>query len=57
MTGGVVSAKRREQARKHAVREHLCWCGKLCRGNGGWSSHKRACDIHKSVMAGLRSKR
>ena len=33
----------RERASKHARRSHLCpLCGAKSRGNGGWSSHKRA---------------
>lgn len=40
---GVVSAKRRACARKHAERVWTCLCGKVCRGNGGKSSHRRAC--------------
>ena len=27
----------------HAKRSVTCVCGKVCRGNGGWSSHRRAC--------------
>jgi hypothetical protein len=39
----VVTCERRLQARKHADRTHTCVCGQVCRGNGGWSSHKRNC--------------
>lgn len=38
----IVSDKRKEQARKHSRRSFTCVCGKICRGNGGWSSHKKA---------------
>ena len=38
------------KARAHAKRVWFCPCGKKCRGNGGISSHRRAC----SVWAGKR---
>jgi len=47
---GIVSAKRREQARKHASRSFVCLCGKVCHGNGGSSSHKRACALWIAAM-------
>lgn len=28
----------------HAQRTHTCTCGKVVTGNGGKSSHRRACD-------------
>jgi hypothetical protein len=41
---GIVSASRRASAKKHASYPHTCGdCGKVARGNGGWSSHKRHC--------------
>ena len=43
MSANVVSARRRAQAAKHAQRAYTCVGGKVCRGNGGWTSHKRAC--------------
>lgn len=46
---GVVSAKRRQQARKHAKRARTCACGKIVYGNGGWSSHRRACERQRAV--------
>lgn len=51
----VVSEARRNQARKHATRVHRCTCGKVCRGNGGWSSHKRACKVYAEALASLRT--
>ncbi len=27
----------------HAIFSHTCVCGRVCKGNGGWNSHKRAC--------------
>ncbi len=48
MATGIVSARRREQARKHAANVRVCSCGKVCRGNGGWSSHRRACKQQKA---------
>lgn len=47
----VVTEKRKSQARKHASRTRTCACGKVCRGNGGWSSHKRACAVWKAASA------
>ena len=37
--------------RKHATRAHTCPCGKRCLGNGGWSSHKRACPVYQAARA------
>lgn len=34
---------KRKSSMTHARRTYTCVCGKECRGNGGWSSHKRAC--------------
>ncbi len=34
---------KRKSSMTHATRTHTCMCGKVCRGNGGWSSHKKAC--------------
>lgn len=40
---GTISARRREQARRHTSRRHICgFCGKELRGNGGYGSHMRA---------------
>ena len=50
MTKGVVSAKRRESARKHASRTWTCRCGKVCRGNGGKTSHQSACKEWQQAM-------
>lgn len=47
----IVSDKRRASARKHASRAHECPCGKVCHGNGGWSSHKRACAVYQAIRA------
>ena len=40
---GVVTEQRRRAAKKHLARTHTCVCGRVCRGNGGWASHKHAC--------------
>jgi hypothetical protein len=40
---GVVTAARRHAAQVHANRSWTCSCGKVCWGNGGKSSHQRAC--------------
>lgn len=34
-------------ARTHAGRTWTCACGRVCRGNGGRSSHQRACLTYK----------
>jgi len=47
----VISDKRKASARKHASRSRTCVCGKICRGNGGWSSHKRACEQWQAAKA------
>lgn len=43
----IVSDSRRAAARKHARRIYTCSCGKSVRGNGGWSSHRKACRKKK----------
>ncbi len=45
------SEARRARAAKHASRSHTCVCGRVCHGNGGWSSHKRACAALAEVRA------
>ena len=35
---------KRRSSMTHARRTYTCVCGKKCRGNGGWSSHKAACQ-------------
>ena len=52
----VVSDKRKAQARKHARREYTCSCGRVCLGNGGWSSHKRACPVLAEKRAAAAAK-
>ena len=41
-TAYTINGKRRSSM-THARRTYTCVCGKECSGNGGWSSHKRAC--------------
>lgn len=53
MAKGVVSERRKAQARKHAARRWTCYCGKVCRGNGGKSSHKAHCQIYAHYRNGL----
>lgn len=43
MSAHIISAKRRTAASKHANRSRTCSCGRVCLGNGGWSSHRKAC--------------
>lgn len=45
MPRGVVSRERKAAARRHADRSWTCACGKVCWGNGGHSSHQRACRV------------
>lgn len=46
----IISDKRRAQAKKHAARAWMCNCGKVCHGNGGISSHKKACSYWMAAM-------
>lgn len=39
----------------HARRVHVCVCGKECRGNGGWSTHKRASVAWAEAIAARRA--
>lgn len=56
MGANIVSDKRRAQARKHAERRYVCSCGRVCSGNGGWSSHKRACAVYQEARANARKR-
>lgn len=49
----IVSEKRKQAARKHADRIWTCKCGKECRGNGGKTSHQRACNIWNNRLSNL----
>lgn len=40
--------RRRQAAGRHALDVWTCVCGRVCRGNGGQSSHKRACRQWKA---------
>lgn len=40
---------RREKASRHASRSWTCVCGRTVLGNGGKSSHQRACRIWKEA--------
>lgn len=35
---------KRRSSQTHAKRAHTCSCGKVVYGNGGKSSHRRACE-------------
>lgn len=48
---------KRKSSMTHARRTYTCVCGKECRGNGGWSSHKRACAAWQAAMAVARPQR
>lgn len=45
------STGKRKSSMTHATRTHTCMCGKVCRGNGGWASHKRACPSWSEYRA------
>lgn len=49
-----ISDKRKAGARKHADKTFICVCGKRCRGNGGWSNHKRACAAWNEARSATR---
>lgn len=51
MGANIVSEAKRNRARKHAARSYTCVCGRICHGNGGWSSHKRACAAYQDARA------
>lgn len=42
---------KRKSSMTHARRKYTCVCGKECRGNGGWSGHKAACQQWKDARA------
>jgi len=46
----VTSEARRRGARKHADRSWTCPCGRTVWGNGGKSSHKRACPVYQELF-------
>lgn len=48
---------KRKSSMTHARRTYTCVCGKQCRGNGGWSSHKRACQQWKDARAASAARR
>lgn len=43
MSRGYTNNGKRLSSMTHAKREHVCTCGKSVHGNGGKSSHRRAC--------------
>jgi hypothetical protein len=51
MSANIISDKRRTAARKHASRLRHCVCGKVCKGNGGWTSHTKACPAYAEAKA------
>lgn len=51
MPANIVTDAKRARARKHASRRHTCTCGRVCLGNGGWSSHKRSCLTYKEARS------
>ena len=44
---------KRKSSMTHARRSHVCVCGKVCRGNGGWSSHSRACSQYQAARSAI----
>lgn len=51
-TDGVVTDARRRAAQVHAGRKHTCVCGKVVFGNGGQSSHQKACRVFQATLLG-----
>jgi hypothetical protein len=54
-SGAYTSTGKRKSSMTHARRTYTCLCGKECRGNGGWSSHKRACALWQGAIAQKRA--
>lgn len=44
MSKRYTSSGKRRSSMTHAQRTYECTCGKVVAGNGGKSSHRRACD-------------
>lgn len=55
--GAYTANGKRKSSMTHARRTHTCVCGRECRGNGGWSSHKKACAQYQEARAVLLSQR
>lgn len=55
--GAYTANCKRKSSMTHARRTHTCVCGRECRGNGGWSSHKKACAQYREARAVLLSQR
>jgi hypothetical protein len=49
MSSRYATGGKRLSSMTHARRSYTCVCGKRCTGNGGWSSHKRACMQRKDA--------
>jgi hypothetical protein len=45
MSRAYTSDGKRRSSQTHARRVRTCACGRKLRGNGGWSSHLRACYL------------
>ncbi|MDE0854117.1 MAG: hypothetical protein OSA97_06820 [Nevskia sp.] len=56
MSALYTASGKRISSMTHAKRVHVCPCGKRCRGNGGWSSHKKACAVYQSRLAVARTR-
>ncbi len=56
MTDKYTADGKRKSSQTHARRARTCVCGMVCRGNGGWSSHKRSCPQWKAARAALAGK-
>lgn len=51
MSRAYTSNGKRCSSQTHARRDHTCPCGRVVFGNGGWSSHKRACTVYQAARA------
>lgn len=49
MSKGYTSDGKRRSSMTHARRKWTCVCGKDCLGNGGKSSHQRACRAYNEA--------
>jgi hypothetical protein len=52
-----VSDQRRRSSQRHAERGWTCYCGRTVFGNGGISSHKRACPAYREKRGEFVSQR
>lgn len=49
MSSQYLSDGRRRSSMTHATHSQVCDCGRRVFGNGGWSSHARACLVYRQT--------